>query len=130
MSNIQHLGKNHLLRHCTQCASTSTRRFFSIKITSNLPSPHFRTLTIRHWTKHQWQIWMTQCFDSNYIGYGSRISCLKLMLCTSGAFTIDSSTPTMRWNLKKHPIYNVRSISRVIVSLAELKMQPTIHFQS
>jgi hypothetical protein len=35
MLNIQHLGKNHLLRHCTQCASTSTRRFFSIKITSN-----------------------------------------------------------------------------------------------
>jgi hypothetical protein len=50
-----------------------------------------------------------------------RISCLNLisllalfrfLLCrlTSGAFTIDSSTPTLRINLNEHPMYYSRNV--------------------
>jgi hypothetical protein len=42
-----------------------------------------------------------------------------------GAFTIDSSTPTLRINLNEQLI--LQGISRVIVSPTELKMQPTIY---
>jgi hypothetical protein len=63
--------------------------------------------------------------------YRSRISCLNLtslfalfvfLVCrlTSGAFTINSSSPTLRRNLNEHPIYKYGEVKK---NIEKIKIQ-------